>query len=107
MLRLLPSRGVGDGGEYFKVSLLFLYFFCTVAASILGRTAADALFLSRFDNAALSGMYLPQAATMILTSLVFQRYAHRVRIERLLYGLLPAVALLILVSRIGVGLELG
>ncbi len=52
-------------------------------------------------------MYLPQAATMILTSLVFQRYAHRVRIERLLFGLLPAVAILILVSRVGVGLELG
>lgn len=107
MLRVFPSGGTGGGGEYVKVSLLFLYFFCTVAASILGRTAADALFLSRFDNAALSGMYLPQAATMILTSLIFQRYAHRVRIERLLYGLLPAIALLILVSRIGVGLELG
>ncbi|CAI6085881.1 Npt1/Npt2 family nucleotide transporter [Cohnella sp. JJ-181] len=106
MLRILPARGAGNG-EYAKVALLFLYFFCTVAASILGRTAADALFLSRFDNAALSGMYLPQAATMILTSLVFQRYAHRVRIERLLFGLLPTVAALILVSRIGIGLELG
>ncbi|MEK0316521.1 Npt1/Npt2 family nucleotide transporter [Cohnella sp. 56] len=106
MLRRLPSRGAEDSGEYAKVALLFLYFFCTVAASILGRTAADALFLSRFDNAALSGMYLPQAATMILTSLVFQRYAHRVRIERLLFGLLPTVAALILISRIGVGLEL-
>ncbi|MFD2327699.1 Npt1/Npt2 family nucleotide transporter [Cohnella sp. GCM10020058] len=106
MLGRFAGQGAGNGGEYAKVALLFLYFFCTVAASILGRTAADALFLSRFDNAALSGMYLPQAATMILTSLVFQRYAHRVRIERLLFGLLPAVAALILVSRIGVGLEL-
>lgn len=107
MLGRFAGQGAGNGGEYAKVALLFLYFFCTVAASILGRTAADALFLSRFDNAALSGMYLPQAATMILTSLVFQRYAHRVRIERLLFGLLPTVAVLILVSRIGVGLELG
>ncbi|SFB29676.1 ATP/ADP translocase [Cohnella sp. OV330] len=106
MLGRFAGHGAGNGGEYAKVALLFLYFFCTVAAAILGRTAADALFLSRFDNAALSGMYLPQAATMILTSLVFQRYAHRVRIERLLFGLLPTVAALILVSRIGVGLEL-
>lgn len=106
MLGRFAGHGAGNGGEYAKVALLFLYFFCTVAASILGRTAADALFLSRFDNAALSGMYLPQAATMILTSLVFQRYASRVRIERLLFGLLPTVAALILVSRIGVGLQL-
>ncbi|QHW31822.1 cyclic nucleotide-binding domain-containing protein [Paenibacillus rhizovicinus] len=98
------GRLSADGGEYRKVALLFVYLLFVVSASTVGRTAADALFLSRFDSAALSKMYLPQAASLILTGLLFQRYGPRVRIDRLIKGLIPAVTALVILTRIGAGL---
>ncbi|MDF2815175.1 MAG: hypothetical protein K0Q81_1375, partial [Paenibacillus sp.] len=95
-----------DRDEYVKVWLLFGYLFCVVSASTVGRTAADTLFLSRFDNSYLSLMYLPQAIIMIITGVLFQRYAHKVRMDRLIMWLIPILALLVLFSRFGVGLEI-
>ena len=92
-----------DREEYNKVFLLFFYLFSVASASTVGRTAADALFLSAFDASALSKMYLPQSAALILTGLVFQRYGQRLRIDRLVVGLIPAIAALALASRLGVG----
>lgn len=96
----------GDTKEYRKVFLLFGYLFCVVSASTIGRTAADTLFLSRFDNSYLSIMYLPQAIVMITAGILFQRYSPRVRLESLMKCLIPLISLLVLVSRFGVGLEL-
>lgn len=98
------GRLTADGGEYRKVALLFVYLLFVVSASTVGRTAADALFLSRFDSSVLSKMYLPQAASLILAGLLFQRYSPRVRIDRLIQGLIPAVTLLVVLTRIGAGL---
>ncbi|WP_161406799.1 Npt1/Npt2 family nucleotide transporter [Paenibacillus silvestris] len=96
----------GDTKEYRKVFLLFGYLFCVVSASTIGRTAADTLFLSRFDNSYLSIMYLPQAIVMITAGILFQRYSPKVRLESLMKCLIPLISLLVLVSRFGVGLEL-
>ncbi|WP_171684682.1 Npt1/Npt2 family nucleotide transporter [Paenibacillus planticolens] len=95
-----------DTKEYKKVFLLFAYLFCVVSASTVGRTAADTLFLSRFDNSYLSIMYLPQAIVMITAGILFQRYSPKVRLESLMKCLIPLISLLVLVSRFGVGLEL-
>ncbi|MBW7475864.1 cyclic nucleotide-binding domain-containing protein [Paenibacillus oenotherae] len=105
------SKNIGakllqDRDEYRKVFILFGYLFSVVSASTIGRTTADTLFLSRFDNSALSYMYLPQALIMIAAGLVFQRFSHRLRIESLITGLIPLAAVLVLISRVGVGLEL-
>ncbi|MCQ6563020.1 Npt1/Npt2 family nucleotide transporter [Paenibacillus mendelii] len=100
------ERMAGDRKEYVKVLLLFGYLFCVTAASTTGRTTADALFLSRFDNSFLSFMYLPQALTMIVTGILYQRYFHKVRLETFILALIPLISLLVLLSRIGVGLEL-
>ncbi|WP_159886033.1 Npt1/Npt2 family nucleotide transporter [Paenibacillus puerhi] len=94
-----------DRDEYMKALLLFSYLFCVVSASTIGRTAADTLFLSRFDNSALSFMYLPQAVAMIMMGVIFQRYSPQIRLERLITTLIPVIALLVLLSRIGVGLD--
>ncbi|MDQ0892155.1 hypothetical protein QFZ81_007243 [Paenibacillus sp. V4I9] len=92
--------------EYGKVFLLFAYLFCVVSASTIGGTAADTLFLSRFDNSYLSLMYLPQALVMIMAGILFQRYSPKVRLESLMKILIPLISVLVLVSRFGVGLEL-
>lgn len=107
----IASRNIGnklsaDREEYRKVFILFGYLFCVAAASTIGRTTADTLFLSRFDNSSLSYMYLPLAAAMIVASLVFQRFFHRIRMDRLIIGLIPLTAALVLISRVGVGMEL-
>ncbi|MEC0231228.1 Npt1/Npt2 family nucleotide transporter [Paenibacillus alba] len=95
-----------DKKEYRKVFLLFAYLFFVVSASTIGRTAADTLFLSRFDNSYLSLMYLPQALVMITAGILFQRYSPKVRLDSLMKSLIPLISVLVLVSRLGVGLEL-
>lgn len=102
----LVGRFAEDRTEYRKVLLLFGYLFCVVSASTIGRTAADTLFLSRFDNGYLSAMYLPQAAAMIVAGILFQKYASKVRLERLIIALIPLISALVLISRLGVGMEL-
>ncbi|SFM23434.1 ATP/ADP translocase [Paenibacillus sp. 1_12] len=100
------QRFAEDRNEYVKVFWLFGYLFCVVSASTMGRTAADTLFLSRFDASYLSSMYLPQAAAMILMGFIFQRYSGRFRLDRLILGLIPLISLLVLLSRFGVGTEM-
>ncbi|MGG1518629.1 Npt1/Npt2 family nucleotide transporter [Paenibacillus oryzisoli] len=95
-----------DKKEYRKVFLLFAYLFCVVSASTIGRTAADTLFLSRFDNSYLSVMYLPQALVMITAGVLFQRFSPKVRLDTLIKVLIPLISALVLVSRLGVGMEL-
>ncbi len=95
-----------NAGELRKALLLLAYLFFVTAASAIGRTAADTLFLSNFDNSALSAMYLPQALVMIAAGILFQRYVHKVRLHQLILALIPSISLLVLLSRIGVGLEL-
>lgn len=95
-----------DKKEYSKVFLLFAYLFFVVSASTIGRTAADTLFLSRFDNSYLSFMYLPQALVMISAGIVFQRFSPKVRLENLLKVMIPLISAFVLISRFGVGLEL-
>jgi len=95
-----------DKEEYGKVGLLFVYLLFVSAASTVGRTAADALFLSSFDSSVLSKMYLPQAAALIITGMLFQRYGSRVRLDRLLYVLIPSMALVVLLTRVGIGQDI-
>ncbi len=95
-----------DAGELRKALLLLAYLFFVTAASAIGRTAADTLFLSNFDNSALSAMYLPQAIVMIAAGILLQRYIHKIRLHRLILTIIPGISLLVLLSRIGVGLEL-
>ncbi|MEF2247340.1 Npt1/Npt2 family nucleotide transporter [Paenibacillus sp. IITD108] len=104
------KSGLGGDGldriEYRKVWMLFTYLFCVVSASVVGRTAADALLLSRFDSSLLSKMYLPQAAALIVTGLIFQKYGPRVRMDKLILRLIPAISLLVFVSALGVSWQL-
>jgi CRP-like cAMP-binding protein/ATP/ADP translocase/HEAT repeat protein len=103
----VPWGQVGEGKEEnIRVIGLFLYLFCVVSASTIGRTAADTLFLSRFDVSQLSLMYLPQAASLILVGFLFQRFGSRIRLDRLILLLIPFVSLLVVLSRLGVGFDL-
>lgn len=105
--RKLSLGEIGQGGvEGARVRWLLFYLFCVVSASTVGRTAADTLFLSRFDSSQLSMMYLPQAASLIFIGFLFQRYGSRIRLDRLLLLLIPVVSSLVLLTRFGVGLDL-
>jgi CRP-like cAMP-binding protein/ATP/ADP translocase len=92
-----------DREEYTKVLWLFWYLFCVVSASTLGRTAADTLFLSHFNPSQLSMMYLPQSAALIAAGICFQRFSTRLRLDRLIKGLVPVLSVAVLLSRGGVG----
>lgn len=96
-----------SGVEGARVRWLIFYLFCVVSASTVGRTAADTLFLSRFDASRLSMMYLPQAASLIFIGFLFQRYGSRIRLDRLLLLLIPVISGLVLLSRLGVATDLG
>lgn len=96
-----------DRLEHSKILLLFGYLFCVVSASTIGRTAADTLFLSRYDAAVLSYMYLPQAATLLFVGFIYQRICGLFRADQLVVGVICLVSLLTLGSRIFVGLDLG
>ncbi|WP_239634972.1 Npt1/Npt2 family nucleotide transporter [Paenibacillus sp. H1-7] len=98
------QRYADDKEEYTKALWLFGYLFCVVSASTVGRTSADALFLSRFDASELSVMYLPQSVSLIVIGVLFQKFSGRFRLDRLIQVLIPVISLLVLVSRMGVGL---
>lgn len=102
----VAARFGSERQEYIKVLWLFAYFFCVASASTLGRTAADTLFLSHFSPSALSLMYVPQSAALVLVGFLFQRFSSRVRLDRLVLGMAPAIAFLVLVSRVGIGMDL-
>lgn len=106
---LLPeARGAERGreqSERTRVLWLFLFLFGLTAASTVGRTAADTLFLSRFDASYLTYMYLPQAAAMVSAGIAFQRMSRQMRMDRLLARLLPLLAALVAAS--GWGVRLG
>ena len=58
----------GEGKETF---LFFLYFFCLIASIILGKTARDVFFLSRFDPAFLPHIFIISAACVMVTTIFF------------------------------------
>ncbi|WP_373231484.1 cyclic nucleotide-binding domain-containing protein [Cohnella sp.] len=93
-----------DKEEYRKVFVLFVYLLFVSSASTVGRTAADALFLSQFDSSLLAKMYLPQSAALILVGIIFQKFGFRLRIDRFIFWLIPSLTLLVVISRIGVGM---
>jgi CRP-like cAMP-binding protein/ATP/ADP translocase/HEAT repeat protein len=95
-----------DKEEYRKVFVLCVYLLFVTSASTVGRTAADALFLSQFESSILSKMYLPQSAALILVGVIYQKFGHRIRIDRFIYWLIPSLTLLVVISRIGVGMGL-
>jgi len=101
------ARFADDRAEYRKVLLLFVYLLFVSSASTVGRTAADALFLTRFDASLLSKMYLPQAAALILAGIAFQRFGLRYRIDRLILAVIPALSALVAVSRAGIAASPG
>ncbi len=96
------SRFFPAGSEGAVVGGLLAYIFFLTAASTIGRTAADTLFLSQFEARQLSWMYLPQAAALVLAGFFIQKAMTRVRIDRLIRGFIPVAVLLVFASWVGV-----
>ncbi len=97
----LPMQNIlsVEKGEYGKTFLLFLYLFFMTAATIIGRTAADTLFLSMFDVKKLSYMYLAISISLSLFGLLYHRIVDRFRKDRLTYFVTSCLIILVLVSR--------
>ncbi|MGG1639475.1 Npt1/Npt2 family nucleotide transporter [Paenibacillus sp. NRS-1760] len=101
---LLSRQFQSDRTEYSKIFYLFGYLFFIVAASTISRTAADTLFLSRYDASVLSYMYLPQAATLLLTGFIYQKLCGRFRTDQLVVRVIIIASMLALLSRLAVGI---
>lgn len=101
---LLSRQFQSDRMEYSKIFYLFGYLFFIVAASTISRTAADTLFLSRYDASVLSYMYLPQAATLLLTGFIYQKLCGRFRTDQLVVRVIIIASMLALLSRLAVGI---
>ena len=61
-----------EGKETF---LFFLYFFCLIASIIIGKTARDVFFLSRFNPSFLPQIFIISAACVMVTTIFFIRSA--------------------------------
>ena len=61
-----------EGKETF---LFFLYFFCLIASIIIGKTARDVFFLSRFNPTFLPHIFIISAVCVIAVTLFFIRFA--------------------------------
>lgn len=85
--------------EYGKTFLLFLYLFFMTAATIIGRTAADTFFLSKFDVTKLSYMYLAISISLSFFGLLYHRIVDRFRKDRLTYVVTGCLILIVLASR--------
>ena len=95
-----------EKGEYGKTFLLFLYLFFMTAATIIGRTAADTLFLSKFDVTKLSYMYLAISISLSLFGLLYHRIVDRFRKDRLTYVVTSCLILIVLASRWALDIEM-
>ena len=63
-------------GERKETFLFFLYFFCLIASIIVGKTARDVFFLSRFDPSFLPHIFIISAFCVMVTTIFFIRLAH-------------------------------
>jgi CRP-like cAMP-binding protein/ATP/ADP translocase/HEAT repeat protein len=106
-LTLFTRQFQSDRAEYTKIFSLFGYLFFIVSASTISRTAADTLFLSRYDASVLSYMYLPQAAILLLTGFIYQKLCGRFRTDQMVVSVIITASALALLSRVAVGIGFG
>ena len=58
-------------GEERETILFFFYFFCLISAIIIGKTARDVFFLSRFNTAFLPLIFIISAVCVAFTTMAF------------------------------------
>lgn len=95
-----PESVSHRSGERFKIICLFCYTFLTSGAYVVGRAAADSLFLSRIGSAQLPKMYLLSAGLLILCSVVYGSLARRFALKS---SVLVCLGLLVSSSLLGYG----
>jgi len=83
--------------------LLFLGHLFMTSAVVVGRTVADALFLSSFGVSQLSYMYLFVALVVSLAGVAYHRVVNRYSKHRLMYVTSALIALFVAGARILVG----
>lgn len=88
-----------------RVVVLTVCYAMIMIASIIGASTADTLFLSHYDIAQLSYMYLYITVGVVLIGLVFQKVSESMRPDHLLYGVTLCVGLFILATRLLLGMD--
>ncbi len=73
-------------GEGVRTGLLFLLLLLTAAVHVMGRTARDTLFLSRYSIQALPWMFVAYGVTSAVTVVVYSRFANRSARHRVIIG---------------------
>lgn len=81
MFKKIINLKTGEGG---KVFVLFIYFFALVSVSIVGKTARDAYFLSRFDKELLPLMFVAIAVVMAGAIAVYTALSKKFKMSKLL-----------------------
>ena len=71
-LRKIIGVRSGEGKETF---LFFLYFFFSISAIIIGKTARDVFFLSRFNSSLLPHIFIISSVCVMVTTIFFIRSA--------------------------------
>ncbi len=95
-----------EKGEFAKAFLLFLYLFFMTAATIIGRTAADTMFLSKFDLSNLSYMYLAISISLSFFGIIYHRIVDRFRKDRLTYVVTTLLIALVIGSRLALDMDI-
>ncbi len=101
MRKLLESLFNVEPEESRVAILLFLHCMCVVAAAfVIGRSVGNTLFLQRVDTAYLPYTYVVAAFAVSCASLVYVRFAGRVRTDRLIAIVATLSAAVVLATRI-------
>jgi CRP-like cAMP-binding protein/ATP/ADP translocase len=103
------SRGAEAGrrsDELSRMVLLFALLFLAAAVLIIGRTARDALFLTRFPVTWIAPMWLAYAGVSSVVALGYARFVTRLPRARFITLFTAGAALTYAVLRVLIGLEI-
>lgn|GEM_PF-644129 len=105
MIKSVIQRLFGRGQENREhdlvlpnVILLTVFYTVIMMSSVMGSAAADTLFLSHYDMAQLSYMYLYITVVVVLVGILFQKVSERISAYHLLIGSILCVGGFVLVT---------
>lgn len=101
----LPARDAVRSAELERTALLFALLFLATMLLVVGRTARDALFLTRFPVTWIAPMWMVYAAASAAVALVYPRIVARLPRARVLVAFTGFAAVSYVVLRVLIGQE--
>lgn len=101
-----PAERPTEGGEFERGAFLFTLLFLAAAVLVIGRTARDALFLTRFPVTWIAPMWMAYAVVSSVTALGYARYVSRIPRARFMLIFSVGAAASYVALRVMIGLEI-